>query len=365
MAPTPYPQNLYHTGAARPLSLDIALNVPPTGDIVLSVGGNAAAKGWPAIPGGQKMVVTVGRGTQYETKYLVSSISSGQTSSMLTVLAADRNYDGLVPQNAPAGTVVEHTVSATEMSTINNHMRTKAAHGSDGNLVDENSTQTLTNKTLTNPVLSNPQFGAFRLVPVGGIIMWPSDVIPSGFLKCDGQAITAVAYPELVLALGGALNVPNLTDRFVKGGPVNLTAQRSHTRTLDITNMPAHKHDVAVSASQNPHSHGGGTGWVGNHNHGGGTGGASPEPLGLQAWDQQNYYQGNGGHTAVRAITQRGGAHVHGIGLDGTHNHTIPADTPAISTSVTESTKGSGSPFNIEPQHVVLQYIICAKPQGV
>lgn len=30
----------------------------------------------------------------------------------------------------------------------------------------------------------------------------------------------------------------------------------------------------------------------------------------------------------------------------------------------TESTKGGGAAFNIEPQHVILQYIICAKPQG-
>lgn len=342
MAPTPYPQNLFHTGTAKPLALDVALSVPPTGDIIISVAGNAASKGWPAIPGGQKMVITLGRATQYETKYLVSSISSGSTSSTLTVAAVDRNYDGIVPQNAPAGTTVEHTVSATEMSTINDHMRTRSAHGSDGNLVDENSTQTLTNKTLTSPTLSNPLIGSARFVPVGAILMWPSDVVPSGFLKCDGQAITALAYPELVVALGGALAVPNLTDKFVKAGPVNLAAQRAHTRTLDVTNMPAHKHDVAVSASQTAHSHGGGTG------------GASPEPLGLQAWDQQNYYTGGGSYTAVRAITQRGGAHTHGI----------TAEAPAIATSVTESTKGGGAAFNIEPQHVILQYIICAKPQG-
>lgn len=154
MAPTPYPQNLFHTGTAKPLALDVALDVPPTGDIIISVAGNAASKGWPAIPGGQKMVITLGRATQYETKYLVSSISSGSTSSTLTVAAVDRNYDGMVPQNAPAGTTVEHTVSATEMSTINDHMRTKRAHGSDGDLVDQDSSQTLTHKTLSSPSFS-------------------------------------------------------------------------------------------------------------------------------------------------------------------------------------------------------------------
>lgn len=364
MAVTPYPQNLLHSGTATPLTLDVALSVPPTGDIVISVSGNAASKGWPSIPGGKKIIVTVGRNTQYEAKYLVSSVSSGSTSSTLTVLAADRNYDGTLPLNAPAGTTVEHTISATEMTAVNDHMRTRSAHGADGNLIDENSSQTLVNKTLVAPTINNPVLSGARFVPVGAILMWPSDVIPTGFLKCDGQAITALAYPELVAALGGATNVPNLTDKFVKAGPVNLAAQRSHTRALDITNMPAHKHDVAVSASQTAHSHGGGTGNGGTHSHGGGTGGASPEPLGLLAWDQQNYYTGGGSYTAVRAITQRGGAHTHGIASDGNHNHSITAEAPAITTSVTESSKGSGAAFNIEPQHVIMQFIICAKPQG-
>lgn len=364
MAPTPYPQNLLHSGTAKPLLLDVALNVPPSGDIVISVAGNAASKGWPSIPGGKKIVVTIGRGTQYEAKHLVSTVSSGSTSSTLTVLAADRNYDGTLPLNAPAGTIVEHTISATEMTSVNDHMRTKSAHGADGNLIDENSTQTLTNKTLTSPTISDPVLSGARFVPVGAILMWPSDVIPTGFLKCDGQAITALAYPELVVALGGATNVPNLTDKYVKSGPVNLTAQRSHSRALAIENMPAHKHDVVASSSQNSHSHGGGTQWAGEHSHGGGTGGANPEPLGLQAWDQQNYYQGSGGYTAVRAITQRGGAHWHGIAPDANHWHGINPEAPAITTSITESTKGSGTAFNIEPQHVVMQFIICAKPQG-
>ena len=348
----------------------MALSVPPTGDIIISVAGNAASKGWPAIPGGQKMVITLGRVTQYETKYLVSSISSGSTSSTLTVAAVDRNYDGMVPQNAPAGTTVEHTVSATEMSTINDHMRTRSAHGSDGNLVDENSTQTLTNKTLTSPTLSNPLIGSARFVPVGAILMWPSDVVPSGFLKCDGQAITALAYPELVVALGGALAVPNLTDKFVKAGPVNLAAQRAHTRTLDVTNMPAHKHDVAVAASQNPHSHEGVTRNAGGHSHyySGTTGGVNEFFVALYSINTYYTLQGGGART-VEGVNQAFlGNHTHNYsGYTSTqidHAHAIAPEAPGITTSVTEQTKGSTQPFNIEPQHVILQYIICAKPQG-
>lgn len=149
MAVTPYPQNLFHLGSARALTLDVQLDVPPSGDILIYTKGNATSSGWQPVPNGQKMVVTVGRGTQYEAKYLVSSITFAASVTTMRVLAADRGYDGVPPTVAPAGTTVEHTVSATEMATINDHMRTRLAHGSDGELVDQNSVQTLTNKTLT------------------------------------------------------------------------------------------------------------------------------------------------------------------------------------------------------------------------
>lgn len=150
MAATPYPQNLFHTGAATALTLDVDSTPEPTGDITLSVTGDASAQGWPSIPQGQKMVVTVGRNTQYEQKYLVSEVLSGSVSSNLKIFAEDRNYDGTVPRFCPAGTTVEHTVSATEMATINDHMRTKRAHGSDGDLVDTDSVQTLRNKSMSS-----------------------------------------------------------------------------------------------------------------------------------------------------------------------------------------------------------------------
>lgn len=146
MAVTPYPQDLLHVGAAKPLNLDTGLSIPASGNITLSVAGSASAKGWPAIPAGRKMVITVGRGTQYEAKYLVSTITSGTTSSTLTVLAADRNYDGTLPLDAPAGTLVEHTISGAEMEAVNAHMRSASAHGIDGAFVDTASEQTLSGK---------------------------------------------------------------------------------------------------------------------------------------------------------------------------------------------------------------------------
>ena len=154
MAPTPYPRNLMHVGSAGPLTLASPLTVPPSGDITLTVEGDISTKGWLSIPSGEKMVITVGRGTVYESKYLVSSIAFGTSTSTLTTLAVDRNFDGTAPKNAPVGTAVEHTISAEEMSSANDHTRTKQAHGSDGELVDQNSTQALSNKTFPTPTAS-------------------------------------------------------------------------------------------------------------------------------------------------------------------------------------------------------------------
>jgi microcystin-dependent protein len=354
MAATPFPTNLFHTGTARPLTLAVPLAVLPTGDITLSVSGDASAQGWPSIPNGQKMIVTVGRGTQYETKYLLSSVSSGSTSSTLTVAAADRNYDGTPAIDCPAGTTVEHTVSATEMATVNDHMRTKLAHGSDGELLDQNSAQTLANKRLTAPVIeggtisgasiTGADIGSYRFTPVGSVLIWPSDTVPPGFLKCDGQAIAQVEYPELFAIVGA--NVPNLTGMFVKGGPVNRTPQGAATRTIAIENIPAHKHDVGVTASQGAHSHGGATWGAGGHNH-------------TLSGDQQAQMGGSG-----RRITGGASGVFDATAGVGDHAHTINAEAPGISVSVSEQNKGSGQPLNIEPQHIVLQYIICAKPQG-
>lgn len=140
-----------HVGTARPVALDVALTVPPSGDIVMSVTGDISTKGWPSLPGGKRLVVTVGRGTQYESKMLIGKITFGVAESTLTVYAADRNFDGTTPVNAPAGTLVEHTISATEMTALTAHLAAKSAHGANGDLVDQNSAQALTNKTFPSP----------------------------------------------------------------------------------------------------------------------------------------------------------------------------------------------------------------------
>lgn len=382
MATASLPQNLFHQGTAQALALASTMNVPPSGNIAIVVSGNASASGWQPIPNGQKMVVTVGRGTPYESKYLVSSLDSGSTQSTLHVLEADRDYDGTQPTLAPAGTLVEHTVSATEMATINDHMRTKQTHGASGELADTESSQTLKNKTLVDPVLS---MSNARTVPVGAIMLWSAPTVPAGWLTCDGSAFSAETYPVLAAVLGGS-NLPNLVDSYVKGGsaPV-LSPTGANSKTITIENLPAHNHggggSVASGGQSAGHTHAfsGTAASAGSHGHGASawtdSQGSHQHSL---SGDQQAQLGGSGrritgGASGAFDATAAAGAHGHNVGVsiasDGAHTHTVSGSTGAVSGDHTHTvtftipSQGGGTAFVNEPKHVVLRYIICASGQ--
>lgn len=153
MAATPYPTDYVYAGNAVALTLKTAVS-DGGGDLTLTVNEETSTKGWPSLGAGQRFVIVVGRGTAYETKYAVKTITSSVSGSTLVVDSADKTFDNTPVTAAPAGTVVEHCWSATEASLANDHMRTKQAHGSDGDLVDQNTAQLLSNKTVMTPTAS-------------------------------------------------------------------------------------------------------------------------------------------------------------------------------------------------------------------
>lgn len=54
------------------------------------------------------------------------------------------------------------------------------------------------------------------LVPIGGIIQWPSASVPQGWLECNGQSFNTTQNPKLYAALGKA-NVPDYRGLFLRG----------------------------------------------------------------------------------------------------------------------------------------------------
>ena len=94
-----------------------------------------------------------------------------------------------------------------------------------------------------------------KAVPIGTIVMWPTNVPPEGWLLCNGATVSRAAYAELFKVLGtsvgnpgsNAFKIPDLTGRVPLGtsNTHNLhSTGGSETHTLTVSEMPAHSHDV-------------------------------------------------------------------------------------------------------------------------
>lgn len=131
-------------------------------------------------------------------------------------------------------------------------------------------------------------------IPIGGIIMWPSETIPTNFLKLEGQGLLRTEYPELysvVLSTYGTATstvfyLPDMRRRFPYGAGTSVplghndgiaeTARDSgHTHTT--SNGGAHNHTVSYSTQANTSTGGSATrvnnvtaptSTDGSHNHG-------------------------------------------------------------------------------------------------
>jgi len=99
----------------------------------------------------------------------------------------------------------------------------------------------------------------------GFILMYAGSGAPSGWMVCDGSAISRADFPELFTRIGIAygagngsttFNLPDLRGRVAVGRDVLDTAYfpLGHTggekdHTLSIAEMPAHNHDISAAAA--------------------------------------------------------------------------------------------------------------------
>ena len=113
-----------------------------------------------------------------------------------------------------------------------------------------------------------------QAVPTGSVHMMATTTVPSGYLKCNGAAISRTTYADLFAIIGTAhgagdgsstFNVPDLRGEFVRGwddsrgvdsgrnfgsSQSDQNAQHNHTATATSTvTDPGHFHDVPYSNS--------------------------------------------------------------------------------------------------------------------
>jgi microcystin-dependent protein len=127
-----------------------------------------------------------------------------------------------------------------------------------------------------NTHVATTQFVVNNAVPTGGLMMWATASPPTGYLLCNGAAISRTSYAALFAVLGttfgtgngtSTFNVPNYTNRMPIGAgalyPLSgsggskdaVVVSHSHTATASSTvTDPGHNHEIlpkAAGAQQN------------------------------------------------------------------------------------------------------------------
>ena len=138
--------------------------------------------------------------------------------------------------------------------------------------------------------------------PTGTILIWSTNTAPTGYLICDGSAVSRSTYATLYGVVGTTygtgngsttFNLPNLKSKVAVGRDSSQTEFNvlgetggEKTHTLTIAEMPAHTHDIASQTDTGPD---GGTGSL-----------ASEDATNLTIEDGALSRGGNGSHNNLQ-----------------------------------------------------------------
>jgi microcystin-dependent protein len=138
--------------------------------------------------------------------------------------------------------------------------------------------------------LATTAFVTQNAVLTGVLLMWPTASAPSGYLLCDGTAVSRTTYAALYAVVGTTFgvgdgsttfNVPNYTNRMPYGTTVGATGGSADA----IVVSHSHTGTTGGMNANNPHSHG----YPGHLNGGGGNPGGDLNGLdnyGYRTYDQ-------------------------------------------------------------------------------
>lgn len=262
-----------------------------------------------------------------------------------TTLTVVRGYDGTTAIDHLAGAVVRHVHSAGDFAAFYTHAEAESGvHGADGDIVGTTDVQTLSNKNLT---ASSNTFSDKVLNPAGMITAYAAAVAPTGWLICNGAAVSRSTYASLFNAIGTAFgagdgsttfNLPDLRGRFAMGvsaGHALATSGGAESTTLGAANLPAHTHSI-------DHNHASATTSTdGNHDHSHQISQSDGPQLGT-------FRSGDSGSSSIEST--------NGVLAAGDHTHTV--DLPNF--TGTSGSTGSGTGFSTLDPFLAVNYIIKA-----
>lgn len=243
-----------------------------------------------------------------------------------------------------------------------------------------------------------------NFVPVGTIIFRGASSAPSGWLFCNGAAVSRTTYAGLFAAIGETFgsgdgtttfNLPDLRAKFVRGWAasnptydagrvfgstqdedylghahtITLTSAGGHTPAGTISGDGSHTHTVAIAAN-GAHTHTGTASQGGAHGH-------------SFIWDNNTQYVLGGGNNAARfignssdsndthnTVNLTGGQHSHSLAIDdaaahihtatlsgpGTHAHSFSGTAVAAHTHTATAASSGGT--ETRPRNIALYPLI-------
>lgn len=211
-------------------------------------------------------------------------------------------------------------------------------------------------------------------VPPGGMVMWGAAAAPTGWLLCDGSAVSRSTYADLFAAISTTygvgngsttFNVPDFRQRFPLGKAASGTGSSlgatggsiDHTHTV-----PAHYHAMGTGADLNITSGGAHTHSI-DHDHGSVTSGAGGAQTSSASGDHTHFILNNDLTSNIAISTTnflsrsfdavndfsydlKGSSSGADKGLtnpSGTHTHTVADHTHAVDLPNFTGTSGSTS----------------------
>lgn len=202
-------------------------------------------------------------------------------------------------------------------------------------------------------------------ISVGAVMAWPTATAPSGWLECNGTAVSRTTYSALFAVIGTSygvgdasttFNLPNYQDYFLRGfsgALVGDAASRTdrgdgttgnNVGTKQEDQLESHTHTGTTGTESADHTHSGTTSSDGAHTHE--ISAASSSTAGNAASFMQSVSPGAGALTS-----SSNGAHTHTMttgGKSATHTHALTSDA----TGGTET----------RPKNITVKWLILALP---